>query len=114
MTRRGTLAYYLAAWVVGSFIVSFMAAVFVRSGGENVPAEGAARLLILYFLALAYGAVDILLFAFVLRRAMRLFSTHNLWLWAIAGALLGVALVRLLLWAGDALVGLTPLSGRGP
>ena len=45
---------------------------------------------------------------------MRLFSTHNLWLWTIIGALLGVALVRLLLWAGDALVGVSPLSGRGP
>src|SRR6185295_9761355 len=27
---------------------------------------------------------------------------------------LGVVLVRLLLWAGDALVGVSPLSGRGP
>jgi hypothetical protein len=24
MTRRGTLAYYLAAWVIGCFVVAFL------------------------------------------------------------------------------------------
>jgi hypothetical protein len=111
MTKRGTLAYYLAAWVVGCFVVALIAAIFAP---QNAPAEGPARLLILYFLALLYGAADILLFAFLLRRTMRLFSTHNLLLWIVAGAALGAAAVRLLLWVGDALVGVSPLNGRGP
>src|SRR4051812_47591224 len=111
MTRRGTLAYYLAAWVIGCFVVSLMAAIFAP---QNAPAEGPARLLILYFLALLYGAADILLFAFLVRRALRVFSTHNLLVWIMVGAALGAALVRLLLWAGDPLVGMSPLTGRGP
>jgi hypothetical protein len=110
MTRRGTLAYYLAAWVVGCFVVSLLAFLF---GPQNAPTEGAAGLLILYFLSLAYGAVDILLFAFLLRRAMRLWGTHNLWIWLGAGAAIGSALVRLLLWSGDTLTGASSLSGRG-
>ncbi len=111
MTRRGTFAYYLAAWVVGCFVVSLIAALF---SPQNAPAEGAARLLILYFLALLYGAADILVFAFLLRRAMRLLASHHLLLWTAAGAAMGGALVRLLLWAGDALVGASPLTAHGP
>jgi hypothetical protein len=113
MTRRGTLAYYLAAWVIGCFVISLMVWLFAPAQeGAQLPAP--ARLLILYFLSLAYGAVDILLFAFVLRAAMRLARTHNIVVWIVAGAILGAALVRLLLWSGDALVGASPLSGRGP
>jgi hypothetical protein len=113
MTRRGTLAYYLAAWVVGCFVVSLMTAVFAQPGAENAPVDGPARLLILYFLALLYGAADILLFAFLLRHVMRLFSSHNLLIWMIVGAALGAAAVRILLSAGDVLVGMSPLTGRG-
>jgi hypothetical protein len=113
MTRRGTLAYYLAAWVIGCFVVSLMAWIFAPPQ-EGAPLPGPARLLILYFLSLAYGAVDILVFAFLLRRVMRLWKTHNIWLWSVAGAVLGAALVRLLLWSGDALTGMSPLSAHGP
>ena len=112
MTRRGTLAYYLAAWVIGCFVLSAMAWAFARpQEGVSLPAP--ARLLILYFLALAYGAVDILIFAFLLRRVMRLWGTHHIAMWMLAGAILGAALVRFLLWSGDALTGMTSLSGRG-
>jgi hypothetical protein len=113
MTRRGTLAYYLAAWVIGCFVLSAMAWAFAAPQ-EGVPLAAPARLLILYFLSLAYGAVDILLFAFLLRRAMRLWGTHNIAVWTLAGATIGVALVRLLLWSGDALIGASAPSGRGP
>jgi hypothetical protein len=111
MTRRGTLAYYLAAWVVGCFVISLLIWV---SAAQDTPLAGPARLLILYFLSLAYGAVDILLFAWVLRLVMRLWRTHNIWKWAVAGASLGAVLVALLLWLGDALTGASPLSGRRP
>jgi hypothetical protein len=111
MTRRGTLAYYLAAWVVGCFVISLLIWI---SAPQDAPFAGPARLLILYFLSLAYGAVDILLFALLLRRAMRLWGTHSIWIWALGGGVLGGVLVALLLWSGDALTGASPLSGRGP
>jgi hypothetical protein len=110
MTKRGTLAYYLAAWVIGCFVLSVMAWAWA-SPQEGVPLAAPARLLILYFLSLAYGAVDVLLFAFLLRRAMRLGKTHAIWIWMLAGAVLGGVLVRLLLWSGDALVGASSTQG---
>jgi hypothetical protein len=113
MTRRGTLAYYLAAWVIGCFVLSLLAWA-LAAPQEGVPLPAPARLLILYFLSLAYGAVDMLLFALLLRRAMRLWGTHSLWIWAPVGAAVGAALVRLLLWSGDLLVGASPQSGGGP
>jgi hypothetical protein len=111
MTKRGTLAYYLAAWVIGCFVISLLVWIWAP---QDAPLPGPARLLILYFLSLAYGAVDILLFAFLLRCVMRIWGTHNVALWTLAGAVLAAALVRLLLWSGDALTGMTSLSGRGP
>jgi hypothetical protein len=113
MTRRGTLAYYLAAWVVGCFVLSAMAWAFAPPP-EGVPLDAPARLLILYFLSLTYGAVDILLFAFLLRCTMRLLGTHNIWLWMLGGAALGAALVKALLWSGDSLTSVSPLSAHGP
>jgi hypothetical protein len=112
MTRRGTLAYYLAAWVIGCFVLSVMAWVWA-SPQEGIPLAAPARLLILYFLSLAYGAVDMLLFAFLLRGAMLLWGTHALWIWALVGAVIGAAVVRLLLWSGDMLVGASAPSGSG-
>jgi hypothetical protein len=93
MTRQGTLAYYLAAWVIGCFIVSLMAGVIDVLGGHAV---WASMLLELYFFALVFGAVDILLFAFLLRRLMRWWATHAVWIWLLAGAGMGFALVVLL------------------
>jgi len=111
MTRRGTLAYYLAAWVIGCFIVSLLAWAW---GAWNESSANVSMFLILYFVALAYGAADVLLFAFLLRRLMRLWWTHNIWIWMLAGAGLATALLWLLLWSGDALTRMSPLSGRGP
>jgi hypothetical protein len=113
MTRRGTLAYYLAAWVVGCFVLSVIAWAF-SAPQDGVPMDPPARLLVLYFLSLLYGAPDMLVFAFLLRATMRLFKSHMLWLWIVGGGVLGTALVRLLLWSGDSLVGATASSGRGP
>ena len=93
MTRHGTLAYYLAAWVIGCFIVSLMAGFIDVVAGHAVRAS---VLLELYFFALVFGAADILLFAFLLRRLMRWWGTHALWIWLLAGASLGFALVVLL------------------
>jgi hypothetical protein len=113
MTRRGTLAYYLAAWVIGCFVLSLIAWAF-SAPQDGIPMDPPARLLVLYFLSLLYGAPDMLVFAFLLRGAMRLLKSHMLWLWILVGGVLGTALVRLLLWSGDSLVGATASSSRGP
>ena len=96
MTRRGTLAYYLAAWVIGCFVVAFL-----QWAGEALAGEihTASILLTTYFFTLVFGAVTILLFAFLLRSGMRIIRTHALWAWLLSGAILSlleiVALVRL-------------------
>ena len=65
MTRRGSIAYYLAAWVIGCFIAS----VGPWMRGMNLANSGLSRnLLFIYFIASIAGAVDVLLFAFSFAR----------------------------------------------
>ena len=112
MTRRGTLAYYLAAWVIGCFIYSLLVWINeVRAGGE----VGAAMLLLIYFLALAFGAAYTLFFAFMLRRVMRWWGTHSTWSWSLTGAVLGTALMYLtgFLYERIAITGAVDGSPRG-
>ena len=51
MTRRGTLAYYLAAWVIGCFVISLLQWI-----GEAVAGEihTASILLTTYFFSLIF------------------------------------------------------------
>jgi len=91
MTRHGTLAYYLAAWVVGCFVA---AALFFKATG----ASGASSLLILYFFALVIGAIDLIVFAFLLRLLMNTLHTRRIEIWALAGAALFSGLVLLFAW----------------
>jgi hypothetical protein len=88
MTRRGTLAYYLAAWVIGSFIIALM---FLFAAGPIA----ASALLIDYFFTLIAGLIGLLVFAFLLRLAAGLLKTHNLWIWTLLGAAIFVALIFL-------------------
>jgi len=101
MTRRGTLAYYLAAWVIGCFIVSLL-----QWSGDAFAGmiEPASDLLTSYFFSLVFGAAAILLFSFLLRRAMRLARTHNLWIWLLSGAVLGLVLMLVLIGAQSKLL----------
>jgi hypothetical protein len=101
MTRRGTLAYYLAAWVIGCFVVSFLQWVGEALGGE---VQTASILLTTYFFSLVFGAAAILLFAFLLRRSMRLLGTHAAWAWFVGGAALGLLEIFLLIHAQSALL----------
>jgi urea transporter len=106
MTRHGTLAYYLAAWIVGCPAVALFCwgIVAVRLGMGNAFSGG--NLLVLFellFFALMFGAGDSLLFAFILRRLMRLIVTRNAAIWAMAGAVLAFALVFALGVAWDRL-----------
>jgi prepilin signal peptidase PulO-like enzyme (type II secretory pathway) len=101
MTRRGTLAYYLAAWVIGCFVVSFLLWIGEALAGEI---QTASILLTTYFFSLVFGAIAILLFAFLLRRSMRLLRTHALWAWLVSGATLGWLQIFLLIHAQSALL----------
>jgi hypothetical protein len=101
MTRRGTLAYYLAAWVIGCFVVAVL-----QWFGEALAGEihTASILLTTYFFSLIFGAVSVLLFAFLLRRWMRLIGSQTQWAWLISGALLGVVEIYLLIHAQSGLL----------
>jgi hypothetical protein len=101
MTRRGTLAYYLAAWVIGCFVVSLLQWAGEAFAGEIQPAS---ILLTTYFFSLVFGAVAMLLFAFLLRRWMRLLGTHAQWAWVISGAVLGLLVILILIRAQGALL----------
>ncbi len=99
MTRRGSLAYYLAAWICGCFFMS--AAIWLKdliSGAalQMVTRSGAFGLLFFYFYGLFLGAVTALLGAFLLRRLMMLARWERGWQWTIAGAILAPALVEML------------------
>lgn len=90
MTRRGSLAYYLAAWVIGGFVVALG---FWWASSTDSSVSG---FLMAYFFALIAGPVDLVLFAFLLRRALRWSGTHNLFVWAMTGAALFFGLLALL------------------
>jgi hypothetical protein len=101
MTRRGTLAYYLAAWVIGCFVVAFLQWVGEAIAGEI---HSASILLTTYFFSLIFGAVAILLFAFLLRRWLTLLNTHALWIWFVSGAVLAFLEIFVLIHAQNALL----------
>lgn len=99
MTRHGTFAYYLAAWVIGCFAVSLL--LWIKDAFSAGSGVSASMLLTGYFFALIFGAVDALLFAFLLRRMMRWWGTHSVWIWLLAGAGLAFILMLTLAESGD-------------
>ena len=101
MTRRGTLAYYLAAWVIGCFVVSVLQWIGEALTGEI---HTASFLLTTYFFSLAFGAVAMLLFAFLVRILMRLLGTHAVWIWFLSGAALSFLEILVLIHAESALL----------
>jgi hypothetical protein len=95
MTRHGTLAYYLAAWVIGCPVVAL---VFWLIESVQTGSASPSALLEICFFALMSGAIDSLLFAFLLRRMMHALGTRNAAAWGLAGAALSFALVFVLAW----------------
>ncbi len=91
MTRRGSLAYYLAAWVCGCFFMS--CTIWV---GNPIEPRSVSLLLYIYFLSLMFGAVTSLLFGFFLRRAANSMHWNRTWHWLVGGAILAPALTALL------------------
>ena len=102
MTRHGTLAYYLAAWVIGCFVVAF---IFWLIGSVQLGSASSSVLLETCFFAMMVGAVDSLLFAFLLRQAMHLLGARNAAVWGLAGAGLSFLLVFALAWVFGKLTG---------
>jgi hypothetical protein len=94
MTARGSLAYYLAAWVCGCFFMS----VTIWFGNEMHLTESPTPSLFLYiyFLSLMFGAITVLLFGFFLRSAARLLRWKRTWHWLAGGAVLAPILIALL------------------
>lgn len=98
MTRHGSVAYYLAAWVCGCIFMS--SAVWLRD--VMGPAIGfvsfdrAFGLLIFCFYGLILGVVAALLGGFVLRRLAFLLKWRNAWEWVVGGAILAPILFLIL------------------
>ena len=88
MTKHGSLAYYLAAWVCGSFF-------FIVGRYYRVPAfrdTGPLSFHVEYVTTLVVGAPALLLFAFLLRRLARLLRWSQPWHWTLGGACLTLLL----------------------
>ncbi len=102
MTSRGSLAYYLAAWVCGSFFMAFAFWVEVRWPVKTSP-DAVFRdvsFLGLCFFGLILGAVPSLLFGWILRRLLKLLRAENVWTWIAAGAVLALLVIWFLGSAG--------------
>ncbi len=98
MTRQGSFAYYLAAWVCGCLFatVAFWLDIHVLRIPSMQDAFNPVGLLAFYFFGLILGAVPSLLFGWGLRRLMKPFPSSGVWVWAAAGAVLAFLLVWLL------------------
>ena len=95
MTRRGTLVYYLTAWVCGCFFASLVVWLLMEGGGVGGAFRGSRGFFSVYFLSLMFGAIPAVLFAFLLRWLTGVFGWKHLVSWLVAGA--GVA--PLLAWS---------------
>lgn len=111
MTRRGSLAYYLAAWVIGCF--SITVAVWIRElvvHGFDSPGSYAFMLLGFSFYSLIFGAFLALLGGFLLRKLMRAVKGATAVHWVAAGALLAPAMVVGVDRVANYSVGLVPTN----
>ena len=96
MTRRGSLIYYLTAWICGCFFMSL--AIWTRelwnaATGPSSRSHEAFGVLFFYFYGLVFGALAVLIGAFLLRRIMTLLKCKTPSHWAVAGAILAPALI---------------------
>jgi len=98
MTRRGSIAYYLSAWILGCFFASVL--VWIRdifAPTLNVPlSRSAFGLLFFYFYGLLLGALAALLGGFLLRLIMAALRCKTPTHWALAGAILAPVLIIIL------------------
>jgi hypothetical protein len=85
MTRSGSLAYYLAAVVCGSFFFTLAQFIIGRANLGGVR-DLASSFLFAFFLETIFGCVAQLLAAFVLRRLASPLKWTEAWHWAVGGA----------------------------
>jgi hypothetical protein len=94
VTKRGSLVYYLSAWILGCFFcslaVAFSGTTFMVYSNNPPRAVG---LLSVYFFSLVLGAVPMLIFGLLLRKIAALLKCKTTWHWAIFGAILLPVLV---------------------
>jgi hypothetical protein len=88
--------------VIGCFVASLLVW-FVQT--RSWAAVAAPSLLAIYFLALVFGAVDTLFFAFLLRRVMHWWGTQSVWFWLLTGAGLATGLILLITSVYDRFTG---------
>jgi hypothetical protein len=110
MTRRGTLAYYFVAIVVGCFFM-VLGVTAIGEGSLRFSTAGMRDFFLLYFLALVYGSFTMLLFGFLLRRAAGWLKWERASAWIFAGAVLAPALVWTLFFLWDKLLSKWALVG---
>jgi len=98
MTRRGTIVYYLSAWILGCFFASLLLwikDIFAPTLNVSL-SRSAFGLLFFYFYGLLLGALPALLGGFLLRLIMGALKCKTPWHWAIAGAILASLLIVVL------------------
>src|SRR5580658_9980023 len=85
MTRTGSIAYYLAAVVCGSFFFTLAQFIIGRANHGGV-GDLVRNFLFAFFLETIFGCVPQLLAAFVLRRLAAPLHWTEAWHWAVGGA----------------------------
>ncbi len=105
MTRRGSLAYYSVAIVLGSVLMTIALWLPAGTPGSHwTPStRGAAGLLVACCFGLLMGAVPLALFGFALRRISGLWPGLNPLGWMCAGVVSGLTQVFLLGWLAQVL-----------
>jgi hypothetical protein len=84
MTKRGSLAYYMAAIVCGSFFFTLAQFLIGRESGSS--SNWARDFLFAFFIGTIFGCIPQVLAAFVLRRLAGPLRWTNAWHWAVGGA----------------------------
>jgi hypothetical protein len=113
MTRSGSLAYYLTAWICGCFFMSLIVWVrdlFGATADNAFSTHSVFGLIFFYFYGLVFGAIAALVGGFLLRRVMTALKCKTPSHWAAAGAILAPAVITVLgLWGRH--VGIDEQSG---
>jgi len=91
MTRRGSLAYYLAAIVVGCLCWAVAILVIARTTTSHW--NSGREFFFLYFLVVSQGWLATLLFAFLLRRSAIALGWSRSWQWMFAGGCIAIVVI---------------------
>jgi hypothetical protein len=105
MTRRGSIAYYLAAWVCGCVAMSVVLWLNGRFGGGGWASAGGEDFLLVTFDALIFGAAPALIGGFALRQLAQGLGLEYAWHWILAGGGLAPGLFAGLNWLSRAVPG---------